>query len=234
MSGADHLLAAALAALSLALVFLRPAVPEGHRRYDLYLSGALSGFAFASVVLLVWHAGGRPLARFGLGGWTLGGAELAAALAWTLLLGGATWAMARGLLRAPLERLYRRYGWLMPRSRRELAASWATSAAAGAGEEIAYRGFLLWYGAALLGPAAGLIGSSLLFGAAHGYQRRFGMAFATLAGLVLGGVYLATHSLPLVIWMHASYNIASFTLGRQLTQGAEAGRAASGFGPAGS
>ena len=218
MSGADHLLAAAVAFLSLALVFLRPQLPEGYSRYDLYLSGALSGVAFGVVVLVVWHAGGRPIERFGLDGWSVSVTDLAGALLWALLLALGMLAAARGLMRAPVERLYRRYAWLMPRSRGELAASWATSAAAGAGEEIAYRGFLLWYGAVLLGPLAGLIASSLLFGAAHGYQRRFGMVFATLAGLVLGAVYLAAESLVLVIWMHAAYNVASFTLGYRLTQ----------------
>jgi hypothetical protein len=35
-------------------------------------------------------------------------------------------------------------------------------------------------------------------------------------GLVLGAAYLASGSLLLVIWMHASYNVASFTLGYRL------------------
>lgn len=91
------------------------------------------------------------------------------------------WLAQRRMLRGPLERLYGRYAWLMPRSRGELAGSWATSAAVGAGEEIAYRGILLWYGAALVGPVGGLA-SSLLSGAAHGYQRRFGTVFAAAPG----------------------------------------------------
>lgn len=216
MTAADHVLAALLAAFSIALVFLRPPHDPALPRRDLYVSGALTGTAFAVVVLSFWSLAERPLADFGLAGWSASPAVVIAGVAWVAMLAVSLRLARQGMLRGPLERLYARYAWLMPRSRAELAGSWVTSAAAGAGEEIAYRGFLLWYGTALLGPLGGLAASSLLFGAAHGYQRRFGMVFATAAGLALGGVYLATHSLPLVIWMHATYNMASFTAGWML------------------
>lgn len=214
MTGLDHILAALIAAFSIGLAFVRPPEDAGAARRDLYVSGTFTGIALAGIVLLFWHLADRPPAGFGL--WRVSPGVAAWGAAWAAALALALWLARRGVLRGPLERLYRRYAWLMPRTRGELAGSWATSAAAGAGEEIAYRGFLMWYCAALLGPAGGLAASSLLFGAAHGYQRRFGMAFATAAGLALGGVYLATQSLPLVIWMHATYNMASFTAGWML------------------
>ncbi|MFN3388660.1 MAG: CPBP family intramembrane glutamic endopeptidase [Allosphingosinicella sp.] len=216
MTPADHVLALLLAAVSLSLAFLRPPQDAGIARRDFYLSGALTGLLFAGAVLAFWFGAGRPLLGFGLAGWRVTPTALVGGAAWVAALVLALWLARRGVLRGPLERLYRRYAWLMPRNGGELAGSWATSAAAGAGEEIAYRGFLLWYGASLLGPAGGLAASSLLFGAAHGYQRRFGMVFATGAGLALGLVYLATESLPLVMWMHATYNMASFTAGWML------------------
>jgi hypothetical protein len=128
----------------------------------------------------------------------------------------AGWLALGNPLRPRLLKIYRDYETLFPRSRSELAGSWIASVAAGGGEEIVYRGFLLWYGAMLAGPLAGLVGSSILFGFAHGYQRRFGIFFATLAGALLGSVYLLSGSLALVMWMHATYNIATFTLGRHL------------------
>ena len=177
------------------------------------------------VPLLFWWVADRPLGEFGLGAW-LGppGPILAAGLCWALLLLLLLMLVRRGLKRGPLLRLYARYAYMMPRSRRELGASWLTSILAGGGEEIAFRGFLLWYCAALLGVPGGLVVSSLMFGAAHSYQRRVGMVFATCAGLLLGAAYLASGSLLLVIWMHASWNIASFAAGRILlaTTGGEA------------
>ena len=213
MTGADHILAGLLAGLSLLLIFFRPPAPQDARRMDLYLSGAFSGLVFGAAPLVFWAMSGRPLEGFGLAGWQASAPDVGAGLLWAALLAAGVAAAARGKLPAALDRLYSHYAWLMPRTRAELGVSWGTSAAAGVGEEIAYRGFLLWYGAALLGPLPGLLLSSLLFGAAHGYQRRLGMAFATSAGLVLGAAYLATGSLPLVMWMHATYNMASFTTG---------------------
>lgn len=216
MTAHDHVLAALIALFSLALAFLRPPQDAGVARRDLYVSGTVTGIGLAVIVLLFWQLADRPIAGFGLDGWRVSPGLAAGGAAWAAALALPVWLARRGVLRGPLERLYGRYAWLMPRSGGELAGSWATSAAAGAGEEIAYRGFFLWYGAALLGPLGGLAASSLLFGAAHGYQRRFGMVFAAAAGLALGGVYLATQSLPLVIWMHATYNMASFTAGWML------------------
>jgi membrane protease YdiL (CAAX protease family) len=126
-------------------------------------------------------------------------------------------------LRAPVAAVYRNYAWIMPRSRAELRASWAASVVAGCGEEVAFRGFLLWYCAAAVGAPAGLLATSLLFGAAHSYQRGIGMAFATLAGLVLGGFYLASGSLILAMWMHATWNVASFAAGRMVLGAGEGG-----------
>ncbi len=212
----DHVLAVAMVLICLIQLVVR-VEPEGLSRWTLYKAGAVSGLLFAGLPLLFWRLADRPLQAFGLGDW-LGATIplLGAAFAWVLLLGLMLALVRRGVLRGPLVRLYRGYAYIMPRSRSELAASWATSIAAGAGEEIAFRGFLLWYGALLLGGPAGLLASSLLFGAAHGYQRSLGVAFATLAGLLLGAAYLASGSLLFVIWMHATWNMASFTAGYAL------------------
>jgi membrane protease YdiL (CAAX protease family) len=104
----------------------------------------------------------------------------------------------------------------MPRSRDEIPLAHAAGVLGGTGEEIAYRGFLIWYAQAFLGLPLAVLATSLLFGLAHGYQSKFGMLFATIAGLILAGVYLLSGSLLLAVWLHASYNVASFTLGYRL------------------
>ena len=212
----DHILAGALAVACVAQLFASIDASKLDRA-TLYKSGAASGLLFGGAPLLAWWLAGRPVSGFGLHGWT---GALPAALAV-----GAAWAagllllvrlIRRGAWRETLTFYYRRFAWIMPRDRRELGASWAVSLIAGSGEEIAFRGFLLWYLAGQAGLPAAILVSSLLFGAAHSYQKRTGMVFATMAGLVLGLAYAASGSLPLVMWIHATWNMASFAVGRML------------------
>jgi membrane protease YdiL (CAAX protease family) len=211
----DHLLGGALALMSLSLLFrkARPAIPAS--RLAFYASGATTGIMLGGITMLLWHFAGRDLDQFGLRQW-LGNPSTTAVVATQWLLIVLAWlALVReDAFGEWLRRIYSKYDNLMPRSRRELLGSWATSVAAGSGEEIVYRRFLLWYGTALLGLPLALLGTSILFGVAHGYQSRFGVLFATAAGLILGVVFLATSSMLLVMWMHATYNIASFTSGK--------------------
>ena len=213
MTEFDHVLAALLALLSLVLIFQKPPQAPDVRR-PFYIAGALTGAMIAALVLFIWWFGGRRIADLGLYDWWGDlSVTLSAAAAWGLLLLLALTLNGRGLFRERLRALYRRYEPYMPRTRGELAASWLTSTAAGCGEEIAYRGFLLWYGATLIGLPLSLIGTSLLFGIAHGYQSRFGMVFATIMGLLVGILYMASGSLLLVMWVHSTYNMASFATG---------------------
>ena len=223
MTAIDHVIAALLALACVAQLFVA-FEPADHDRMSLYRAGAASGLLFAAAPTLGWWAAGRPLDGFGLHGWSapdLG--TVAAGAAWALLLAACLVLVRRGALRSPVASVYRRYAWIMPRSRAELRASWATAIVAGCGEEIAFRGFLLWYCAAAVGAPAGLLATSLLFGAAHSYQRSIGMVFATVAGLVIGGFYLASGSLILAMWMHATWNLASFTAGRTVLGAGEGG-----------
>ena len=217
MTAFDHGLAIVLALVCLSQLFVR-IDPVRHSRMDFYAAAAATGLLFAIPPLLAAYAGHRPLAGFGLDGWWGPPRPLlAAGGAWAALMAAAVALVARGAGRVALLRFYGAfpaYAPLMPRNRRELAASWAASVVAASGEEIAFRGFLLWYAAEIAGVPAGLIVSSLLFGLAHCYQRAFGMVWATGAGLVLGLAYLAGGSLLLAMWMHASWNMASFAIGR--------------------
>ncbi len=219
MTEADHFLAGLLVLVCAAQLFLR-VDPAAHPRALLYRAGLISGLIFGALPLLVWAMAGRPLARFGLQGW-LGDPFLAPwlALLWTVQTALLYRAVRAGRLREPLLALYRRFDYLMPRTRRELRMSWLVSAVAGCGEEIAFRGFLLWYGAVLFGPDAALFGSALLFAAAHRYQGVAGMTVAALAGFLLAILYQFTGSLVLVIWIHCTYNMFSFAVGRQLLAG---------------
>lgn len=222
MTPIDHGVAALLALICIGQLFVS-IDPGTVDRMGLYAAGAASGLVFAALPLLACWAAGRPPAAIGLEV-ALPAGVLLAGLAWAAILAVFVLLLARGLFRVPALALYRAYAWLMPRNRRELAASWGVSLAAGISEEIAFRGFLLWYGGGLLGTPAALILSSLLFGAAHSYQLLPGMLYTFAAGLLLGGVYLASGSLPLVMGMHAAWNMASFAAGLILLSTGGAGR----------
>ena len=221
MTVLDHTLAAALIVLSLAMSAAR--LPEhlgSAGRSHFYLQGTFTAAVLAGTVLLCWQLADRGFDRIGLFSWWGRGAGMVVPLAllWAAMMALAYRLLQRGSWPRRLLPVYRRFAFIMPETPRELWASWSTSVAAGAGEEIAYRGFLLWYLASFAGIPAALFASSVIFGAAHGYQRASGMAYAAIAGLSLAGAALASGSLLLIMWMHATYNIASFTLGRRILE----------------
>ena len=217
MHEVDHLLAGAIVLVSVMQAFADPEALKALPRRVFFKAGAITGVVAGALVILVWSYAGRPVTDFGLFDWMGQTPALtaAAAIAWPLLLLVSV-QLLRGRWRDEAARYYRGYSHLMPSSRGELAPAFAAGALAGAGEEIAYRGFLLWYVAALAGVPAAVLITSAVFGLAHGYQGKRGMLFATIAGLILAGAYLLTGSLLLLVWMHATYNVASFTLGYSL------------------
>jgi uncharacterized protein len=217
---ADYVLAALICALSISLIFRKVSEAQTVNRISFYMSASVMTLGLAAALVGFWAVNDRQLNPFGLYPW-IGDESLTLALSvgWIAALVLTVQLIKQGLFRAPLTRLYSRYEQLMPTNRSEFAASWLTSLSAGIGEEIVYRGFLMWLAVSLTGVPAGLLLTSLLFGAAHGYQSRVGMIVATVAALLLGGVYLASGSLFLVILMHATYDIASFRTGMVLLRG---------------
>ena len=213
----DHLLAGVIVLVSLVQAFADPETLKGIPRLTFYKAGALTGLVGGALVLLLWQLAGRSIAELGLFGWigTDPALSVIAALAWLVLLLAALHLLG-GRWQATARRYYRGYGHLMPSSRRELAPAYAAGILAGIGEELAYRGFFLWYLAAFVSLPSAVLSSAVIFGVAHAYQGKVGIVFATLAGLILAGAYLATGSMLLLLWMHAAYNVASFTLGYRL------------------
>lgn len=215
MTEVDHVFAAAIALMTLSLLFRKAPPPAPDSRRSFYLSSAATGAFFGAIVLLLWPLEGRALQDFGLFDWVGNPMPgIAGAIAWLLLLIIAFALVKKGQFRRELERIYGKYEQLMPRTQRELLAAWGVSTTAGVGEELIFRGYLLWYGTILAGLPASVIGTSLLFGIAHGYQSRFGVIFASLAGLMLAGAYVASGSLVLAMFIHATYDMWSFTVGR--------------------
>src|SRR5690606_29439718 len=109
----------------------------------------------------------------------------------------------------------------MPVDRDELGHFFFLSAAAGFGEEIIFRGFLLHYLIFWLGHtpadviAAGLF-SSVLFAYLHGYQGRVAMVKIFLLAMLLAAVFIFTKSLWPVILLHTGIDVFSGWLGVRL------------------
>ena len=213
----DHVAAGALVLISIFQAFADPEKVKQLPRLVFFKSGAATGLMMGALILLFWHLAGRGIGDFGLSGW-IGSSPVStaiAALLWPVLL-LAIASLLAGRHREPITRFYSTYAHLMPRSRDEIPYAYAAGILGGTGEEIAYRGFLIWYAMAFIGLPLAMLGTSLIFGVAHGYQSKFGMFFASIAGLFLAAAYVASGSLLLAVWMHATYNVASFTLGYRL------------------
>lgn len=106
---------------------------------------------------------------------------------------------------------------LLPRTRRERTLFGVVSLAAGTGEEVAYRGYLIPVLATVtgLGPAAVL--STLVFGVLHAYQGWLGVLRTGVMGAMLAAGFLASGSLWPPIIAHVLIDVlAGIVLGERL------------------
>ena len=85
-------------------------------------------------------------------------------------------------------------------------AAMVLSLAAGVGEEMLFRGVVQAVLDRWWGPWAALPVASLFFGLLHALTPTYAV-LATLAGLYLGGVWLLTGNLLVVIVAHAFYDL---------------------------
>jgi membrane protease YdiL (CAAX protease family) len=183
------------------------------------------------VLLACLFEGGLALLAWAAA-WALD-APLAEGIQWDLrevALGGAAsvpmlalfWLCLRSDL-APLARIRRLCAEIIrplfaPCSLAELAL---ISLLAGLGEELLFRGVLQVVLGRWLGPGVGLALASAVFGLLHALTPTYAL-LATLMGLYLGGVWLATGNLLVVILAHGLYDfvaLAYLTRGPSLDAG---------------
>jgi len=173
-------------------------------RMAAYLS---SGLSLAFLGWVAWAVGSRSAGPAALGLVRLGRVGF---VAWTaaLVVGGLALTAAfrvagtaLGAREAPLLRE------LLPRSGRERAAFAGLSLAAGAGEELAYRGYVIPVLAGLMGPVAAAAVSSAVFGVLHVYQGPLGVARTAALGGLLAWGFLESGSLWPPIAAHAILDV---------------------------
>jgi len=163
--------------------------------------------AMGACTLLLWWARGRRWDELGL---------VAAVTPAFLTVAAATVAMIGFLAyqlrlvqsdpraRASVRRQLAGVEEFMPTTPRELRAFTAVSASAAVGEELFYRGFLLFYLGSIMPPAAGVAASSAVFALAHAMHGPSAALRAGLLGVLLCGIYLWTGTLWLPMLLHGS------------------------------
>jgi uncharacterized protein len=93
---------------------------------------------------------------------------------------------------------------LLPHNQVERRLFWMVSLTAGATEELFFRGFLIWYLSAWMGPLAAALLSSAIFGAGHIYLGFAQAPRTALVGLVFAFVALGSASLFPAMLLHAA------------------------------
>ena len=105
---------------------------------------------------------------------------------------------------------------LLPHTTAEHRLFWLVSLTAGICEETLYRGFLLWYLSAWMGPVAGVVLSSLIFGLGHIYLGVAHVPKTAIVGLFFAGVAIASGSLWPAMLLHAAIDWNSGELSYRL------------------
>jgi membrane protease YdiL (CAAX protease family) len=179
-------------------------------------------FQWLALAVVAWRARthGFGVAQLGLA--ELGASKpIAAAVVGSGVVATLQWFNLRRMGRLPgkarerLEALARK---ILPQSPRERASFFALSVTAGICEEFLYRGFAMAaLGRAGLPSWSVIVISSLLFGAAHLYQGRSGLAGTMLLGLLFAMARVALGSLiPVMAWHTAVDLVAGVAAPRYL------------------
>ena len=106
---------------------------------------------------------------------------------------------------------------LLPTDNRERGVFALLSLAAGVGEELAYRGYVIPVLAPLLGLPGAAVLSTAVFGVMHAYQGALGIARTALMGGVLAWGFIASGSLWPAILAHTLIDlIAGIAIGERL------------------
>jgi membrane protease YdiL (CAAX protease family) len=184
-------------------------------RIPVYLSSGALILVLGWVALLV---GGRSLGAVAMG---IGPAPWSTALGWGVGVTGAAvlllWAV-QAARRALGLRESRLLFLLLPRTGIEKALFAGLSLAAGIGEELAYRGYLVPTLGGMMGSEWGAaLASSLVFGILHAYQGWLGVVRTAMLGMLLAASFLVAGTLWPAVLAHALLDLlAGLVLGESL------------------
>ncbi len=211
----------------------RPTVTPLER---LTLYASTIAFQWVAVALVAWRAWARGMSPAALGlPITYPGRTAIAAIVLTALLLAAQIIGLRQSARLPAEKrgyIQHLAEKLLPQSTVERLAFAALAATVGVCEEFLYRGFIFGVlsgltpsgsvltfsasGVLFSGWIPGFVGSALLFGLAHLYQGKKGMAATFVAGLLFAGARVFAGNLAPGIVAHTAVDLTAGLLAPRL------------------
>ena len=223
----DHLLVAFLLAfvpvygrISYRSLTRRLAAGDPGARRSEYLWTIAFEWGLLAVVLVGFGViGSRPLAALGFDlpqGWRSIGGAIATLTGLALLV--AQWRAISRVDATGLEGLREQLAGasaLVPRTDAEHRIFRAVALTAGIVEEIVYRGYLIWYMTAFVGAWPAALAAAVAFGLGHFYQGPSGVVKTGVAGLVAGGLFVATGSILWPIVLHVAVDLHGGAVGRR-------------------
>ncbi len=173
-------------------------------------------WAHTLALLGLWIWTGRTWSALGLGLEATLGFWIVTALTLVLLiyLGSQMGPMRRDLeLRAKLRDQMGDLVAMLPTNGKEARLCHAMAVTAGVCEELAYRGFLLWYLGAWLQSWAAVAIAGVAFGAVHLYQGRAHALRVVGLGWIACSLFILSGSLWPLIILHAGVDVLQIRLG---------------------
>ena len=201
---------------------------EPEDKIGLYHGNALLLTVFALVVISIWRLPGRTLSALGIT-WPEWNATVSLLLLAISCLYALDIFFQYGLRRWRKKSFQQKHATFsfVPADARELTHFIFLAFAAGIGEEIIFRGYLIhyiifWSGNTPEGIFTACLLSSALFAFLHGYQGFKSMVKIFFLAMLFAGLYIMSRSLLLVIFIHTLIDVLSGWLGiyllRQMQQ----------------
>ena len=192
---------------------------EPGEKIRLYHSNALLLFIFALVTVTIWRISGRSLINLGFD-WPLWNAQIMFLVMAIMLFYALDVFFQYGLKRWREKTLQQRHATLkfVPSNKTEFFHFILLAFAAGLGEEIIFRGYLIqyavyWTGNTPSGMIAACFFASALFAFLHGYQGYRSMIKIFILALLFSAIFVMSQSLLIVMLIHTVIDVLSGWLG---------------------
>ncbi|HEX5112066.1 MAG TPA: CPBP family intramembrane glutamic endopeptidase [Saprospiraceae bacterium] len=192
---------------------------EPEDKIKLYHSNAMLLIVFGLVVITLWRIPGRSFVGLGFE-WPRSHPLVILMLVMVFLFYALDIFFQYGLKRWRIRTLEKRNNSLsfVPSDKNELLHFSFLALAAGIGEEIIFRGYLIhyllhWTGNSPIGILYACLISSLLFAFLHGYQGIASMIKIFFISMLFAGIFVYSHSLLIVILIHTFIDLLSGWIG---------------------